>query len=94
MVNVPTSETPLPQTSRVGSYNFKIPTINSTVATFYYNASKEWNSVTPEQRAIDNKTYFKQELKKYLFTRAEQRVRDLLSFVFYLILSRINNMSN
>ncbi len=68
--------------------------------TFYHNASKEWNSLPEDLRAIESKTFFRHELMKYLFIRADQR--DLSSYVFYYILSRpvrvvlsvINNVSN
>ncbi len=60
-----------------------IPNIISiTSSTFCYNASKEWSSLTEEDlMAIENKTSFKWDLKKYLFIRAEQE--DLLNNVFY-----------
>ncbi len=75
-----------------------IKSITSTI--FYYNASKEWNSLPEDLRAIENKTSLKWELIKYLLIRAEQR--DLLSYVFYELLSRpvqvflsvINNVPN
>ncbi len=62
--------------------NVKVSMITSiTSTTFYYNISKEGNSLPEESREIRNTTSVKWELKKYLYIRAEQR--SALTSVFY-----------
>ncbi len=68
--------------SKNSYYNFQVPNIYSlTSTTFYYIVSKEWNSLPKDLREIENKAHVKQELKKYLYIRAEQR--SALTSVFY-----------
>ena len=67
---------------RSSNFNFVLPQNDSYVKnTFFYNATKDWNSLPDNIRSIDNIQRFKTKVKHFLSNENDKQVNNM--FIYY-----------